>query len=291
MRSMLPQSRKTIVRSATSSGGRADEAVELEAAVLPRQRELVRRHVHQRVLAELREDAVHREQRAERVAVGVLVGGEEELVGRAQLARRPGPVRWRRSCLARRPGARSMRIPRSIDSSKTNWSVGVCFMRSSVATSLLQEPVRRLEPRERLRALLFASEHGDVHARLAQIWACVHSSHGDESYARVLEALRESRRHDLAHSLVHPAHAVGHPREGLPSTPFGIPHVRRRETSRSRSARRPRPYPAAARRLVPRARRSAPSAARARGGPFRRPPRRSVAAAEPSASSIPSACP
>ena len=58
---------------------------------------------------------------------------------------------------------------------------------------LLQETVRRLEPGERLRALLVASEHGDVHLGLAQIGACVHRSHCHESYAWVPESLRESR--------------------------------------------------------------------------------------------------
>ena len=91
----------------------------MEAAVLPGQRELVRRHVHQGVLAELRQDAVHREQRAESVAVGVLVGGEEELVRGAQLV--DHLVLFGGDAHAS-PSSKSseMRIPRSIDSSKTN---------------------------------------------------------------------------------------------------------------------------------------------------------------------------
>jgi hypothetical protein len=97
----------------------AHEAVEVEPAVLPWQRELVRRHVHQRVLAELREDAVHRQQRPERVAVRVLVSGEEELVGGAQLA--DHLVLFGRDAHgSSSPRSSVIRIPRSIDSSKTN---------------------------------------------------------------------------------------------------------------------------------------------------------------------------
>ena len=66
-------------------GSGPDEALEVEAAVLPRQRELVRRHVHHRVLAELLEDQVGREQGTQRVAVRVLVGSQEKLVGFPQL--------------------------------------------------------------------------------------------------------------------------------------------------------------------------------------------------------------
>jgi hypothetical protein len=97
---------------------RPHEPLEVKPAVLPRQRELVRRHVHERVLAELFEDRVRGEQRAERVAVGVLVGGQQQLVRRAELADdvfllgRDGHWSSSRSSV--------IRIPRSIDSSKTN---------------------------------------------------------------------------------------------------------------------------------------------------------------------------
>src|SRR6185436_4287424 len=97
----------------------------------------VRRHVHQAVLAELLEDPVHRKQRAERVAVRVLVRREEELVGRAQL-------RQHLLLLGRDRHSRSrsseMRIPLSIDSSKTNWSVGVRLSLSSFAIACWSSP-------------------------------------------------------------------------------------------------------------------------------------------------------
>ena len=76
---------------------------------------------------------VHREQRAERVAVRVLVGGEEQLVRLAQLLEHLlllGDDRHASSS-----SSSVMRMPLSIDSSKTNCSVGVRFMRSSLATA------------------------------------------------------------------------------------------------------------------------------------------------------------
>ena len=85
LRSMLPQSRKTIVRSSRSSGGVRLQAVEVEEAVLVGQRELVGGHEHHRVLAERPQHAVHRDERAERVAVGVLVRDEDEALAVAQL--------------------------------------------------------------------------------------------------------------------------------------------------------------------------------------------------------------
>jgi hypothetical protein len=98
---------------------RGEQALEAHVAVLDRKRELVRRHVHRRVLAELRHEAVHRDQRAERVAVGILVRGQQQLVGLPQLLdhgvelgrnRHSRPSSWSRS-------SSLIRIPRSIDSS------------------------------------------------------------------------------------------------------------------------------------------------------------------------------
>ena len=70
-----------------------EDLLERQEAVLDRQRELLRRHEHHRVLAELGEQVVHAEQRAERVAVGALVGGEEEAVAVAQLGDDPLDLR------------------------------------------------------------------------------------------------------------------------------------------------------------------------------------------------------
>jgi hypothetical protein len=57
---------------------RGDEAGEVEAAVLVGQRELVGRDEHHRVLADQPQRALHGDERAEGVAVGVLVRDQEE---------------------------------------------------------------------------------------------------------------------------------------------------------------------------------------------------------------------
>ena len=101
----------------------AEDVVERHVPVLARQRELVLRHEHHRVLAELLEDELHRAQRAQRVAVRVLVRRQEELVGGAELVqdllvlgatltgRRPSrPARLRRSaCGYASPSRRTRR--------------------------------------------------------------------------------------------------------------------------------------------------------------------------------------
>ena len=85
------------MRSSRSAGRLGDEVLDLDEAVLVGQRELVRRHVGDRVLAERGEHELHARQRAERVAVGVLVRGEQEALGALELgeqqrARRGGAV-------------------------------------------------------------------------------------------------------------------------------------------------------------------------------------------------------
>ena len=81
---------------------------------------------------------MHGEQRAERVAVGVLVRGEQELVRAAQLL--DDLVRSPVAMLIASSNSSVIRIPRSIDSSKTNSSVGVRFIRSSRAIAACSTP-------------------------------------------------------------------------------------------------------------------------------------------------------
>ena len=146
-------------------GRGARQPLERPAAVLPRQRELVRRHEHQRVLAELLEDPVHRQQRAERVAVRVLVRGQQQLVRAAQLGQHlfmsGGDAHWSSSSSV-------IRIPRSIDSSNTNCSVGVRFIRSSRRDCLLKQAMSRPQRRQRLGALGLVAEHAHVYASVAR---------------------------------------------------------------------------------------------------------------------------
>ena len=67
-------------------GGRlVEDLLQRQEAVLDRQRELLRGEEHHRVLAQLLQQVVHAEQRAEGVAVGPLVGGQQEAVVGAQL--------------------------------------------------------------------------------------------------------------------------------------------------------------------------------------------------------------
>jgi hypothetical protein len=110
-------------RALAEVGGRlVHEPRKLDEAVLVGQRELVHGHEAQRVLAERAEDQRHRGERADRVAVGVLVRRADELVRLANLphhllARRRSPVHRRHSVPASRSSSSSMRKPRSIESS------------------------------------------------------------------------------------------------------------------------------------------------------------------------------
>ena len=110
------------MRSAMSAGGLVEDLLQRQEAVLDRQRELLRRHEHHRVLAELGEDLVQAEQRAEGVAVGALVGGQQEAVAGAQLGGDALEVGGRRSSGTRRSLSSSsssseIRTPCSIVSS------------------------------------------------------------------------------------------------------------------------------------------------------------------------------
>ena len=62
-----------------------DQSGEREEAVLGRQRQIARGDEHQRVLAERRENPLHRDQRAERVPIWVLVGDDDQLLSGAKL--------------------------------------------------------------------------------------------------------------------------------------------------------------------------------------------------------------
>ena len=57
-----------------------EHALQRQEAILDRERKLLRRQEHDRVLAELAEDAVHGQKRAERIAVRALVGCEQEAI-------------------------------------------------------------------------------------------------------------------------------------------------------------------------------------------------------------------
>ena len=118
-----------------------EDLLERHEAVLDRQRELLRRQEHHRVLAQRPEDLVHGQQGAERVAVRVLVGGEQEAVARRGSPRRPArgpssPVRGSVISSSRR----ERRAPRSTLSSYWKVRVGVRFIRSSAAIRPWRKP-------------------------------------------------------------------------------------------------------------------------------------------------------
>src|SRR5207302_3699430 len=130
--------------------GRLQEhVVEGHVTVLARERELVPRHEHHGVLAQLLQDQLHRAQRAEGVAIRVLVGGQEELVGGADLVEHL--LLLGDHAHSPPPGSTSvsssvMRIPVSIESSWTNVSVGVRFMRSSRPIRCCRKPLAECSP-------------------------------------------------------------------------------------------------------------------------------------------------
>jgi len=70
--------------------GLVEDVGERQEAVFDRQRELLGREEHHRVLAELLQDVVHGQQRPERVSVRALVRREEEAVSREELLRHLG---------------------------------------------------------------------------------------------------------------------------------------------------------------------------------------------------------
>ena len=99
-------------------GRLGDEPVELDEAVLVRQRELVGGQERDRVLAERGQHLLHRGERADGVAVRALVRGEQELVVLAQrrerlLAGRPGAVVGHVQSPASRSSSSSIRTARS----------------------------------------------------------------------------------------------------------------------------------------------------------------------------------
>ena len=146
LRSMLPQSRKTIVRSSTSSGDDGDQPVERRRSGTRRAAGTRRRAMNiSESLPSARRTPCMRDERAERVAVGVLVGDQDEALAVAQLDRAPRSrvVALLRRCVTpRRPRRlRQLLEPhRAVASCRRRGSssVGVCFRRSSPRDAPLQ---------------------------------------------------------------------------------------------------------------------------------------------------------
>ena len=97
-----------------------EHLLQRQEPILDRQGELLRGEEHDRVLAELGEDSVERQERAEGVAVGALVGGEQEALPVAQLGDHAVDVRrqlHRRAVHPSSSSSRESRTPRSGPSS------------------------------------------------------------------------------------------------------------------------------------------------------------------------------
>ena len=122
-------------------------ALEVEEAVLVGQRELVGVDVHHRVLAQGDEHRLHGDERAQRVAVGVLVGDEQEAVVLADLlehAVAAGQDGVRRSPSPSEDlGDAHARVDRRVVG---ELSVGVCLRRSSWATRRCRKPWAERKP-------------------------------------------------------------------------------------------------------------------------------------------------
>ena len=162
-----------------------EDLLQGQEAVLDGKRKLLCGEEHHRVLAELGQDVVQGEQRAERVSVRALVARQQEaitglkLLGHLLGRRVPAPGRaavaasltgraaWRRGCRA--PGSRR--------SGRSGWGALPRLARDAS----LEHPVGRREPGERRLALRLAAEHADANARRAQVRACLHRGHRHES--------------------------------------------------------------------------------------------------------------
>ena len=152
---------------------------------------------HHAVLAELDEREVHGEQRAERIAVGVLVRGDERTARAPGARRRPRryqrPVLIRSSSSASSAGAGSGRrsassscTPCSTADRMTNRSWGSAQLELAV-DARLQDARRPLERAQGLLAAASRSRRRSPRPCVLEIARRLDGGHGDEADARILE--------------------------------------------------------------------------------------------------------
>ena len=255
IRSMLPQSRNTIARSSTSSGG----APTRRSKVQLRYSQGSGNSSGEMYISESL-PSCSRMRCIASSEPSASPSGFSCVVSRNRSAWRSAATTW--SCsvatVTRRAAPRCASRAR-IDSSYEKTERRGALHAQLPGDRLLHEPVRGAQAGQRLLLLLGAAEHAHEHASVAKVGACVYGGHRHESYARVVEALRDSAREDLPDRLVHPAHAVrGHsnPRAaGLRRTANGIARGSRRGSSTRRSGRGSSRARAADRDRDPRARR------------------------------------
>ena len=208
-----------------------EDLLQRQEAVLDRQRELLRGEEHHRVLAELGQQLVHAQQRAERVAVGALVGGQQEAVAGAQLGADPLEV----GCgdaggLAHASGSGSglagflveqLRDPHALlDRVVVVEGQGRGPLHPRLGGDPgLDHAVGGAQADQRRLAFLLAAEHADVHLGGAQVGAGVNRGHGHEADAGVAQIVGDRGADDLAQHLVDAPHArAGHPYSRVCST-------------------------------------------------------------------------
>src|SRR5437588_7458376 len=76
----------------------------------------------------------------------------------------------------------------------------------------LEEAVSRAQPVQGGRAHRLLAEHADVYPGMAQVWAGLYSGHGHKSDARVLQILRDGLTEHSSHRLIDATHTpAGHP--------------------------------------------------------------------------------
>ena len=211
-----------------------DELRQLEEAVLVGQRELVGRQEGDGVLAHRAEHLLHRGERAERVAVGMLVRGEHEALAVAQ-RRRARAARDGRDAVAgahaspasRGRSARAIRMPRSVGVVVDELERRRVLEPQLARDRALEHAVRRLRGPAASACARPASPSTETKTRARRRSGAVSTAVTVTNPTRgSLTCCGDRVGEDLADGLVHPAHAVG----GHPSASRSLHEARRRST-------------------------------------------------------------
>ena len=197
---MLPQSRNTIVRSLEVVGRRAHQAVEVEEAVLVGQRELVgRRCTSPSPCRAARGCACIATSEPSASPSGFSCVSEEEALGLAQIPEHEVAVAARAVGAHASPSGRARRAARRCacrgPSSRRRGTraSGCASCAARAAMRRWRKPCAERSPSRVGSRSAVVAEHAHVHARMAQVWAGVHTGHGHKSDARVLEVLGDRR--------------------------------------------------------------------------------------------------
>ena len=214
---MLPQSRNTTVRSAMSAGGAWIRPSSAKKRYSKRQRQILGRDEHHRVLAQRAQQPLHRppasparrrrDARARR-ARSASPRGSARAPARASTSvlsavAHPGP-RSPRSARPRASRGRSCRRRRTRASACASGAARAATLPCRKPCALRRPVERRLALASRRAAAV--AEHAHVHASMAQIGACSDICHGHKSHSRVLQLSCHRIAEHLANRLVDAAH-------------------------------------------------------------------------------------